>query len=48
VPEKTRVEDTEGKGLQWHAKVIIKNDLWQIKQVSVPTYWDESQKYYKT
>jgi hypothetical protein len=45
MPEKARVEDTEGKGLQWHAKVIIKNDSWKIKQVSVPTYWDESQKW---
>ena len=28
MPEKTMYEDTEGKRLQWHAKIIKWNDLW--------------------
>ena len=28
MPEKAMVEDTEGKGLQWHAKIINWQGLW--------------------
>ncbi len=28
MPEKAMVEDTEGKGLQWHAKIIKWQGLW--------------------